>query len=137
MSYAQFLTDLNAALATAGLTAAAEPRDSSLARAGRGNFDGSYLIRNVSGTQPWPELSLNPSHWRADFELEVATEVSADAETQGQSVESRARAVFENTVYSTGNISRQIYQWQAPQVQRAPQDKRMIWTLRFSARWTE
>lgn len=137
MSYTTFLTNLNTALVTAGLTAAPEPRDGTLATAGRGNFDGIYLIVNETGVQPWPELSLNPVHWRARLRIEVGTTITNDPETQSGTVESRGRAVFEQTVYAQTPIGRQIYNWQEPTLQRAPQDKRMIWIMRFSARFTE
>ena len=137
MSYASLLTDLNTALVAAGLTAHADPRDSSLASAGRGNADGAYLIINETGGQPWPELSTNPSHWHAKMRLEVATELTTSAETQSVTVESRARAVFEHVVYATTPVGRCIYAIQDPQLQRAPQSKRLVWVLRFSARWTE
>lgn len=137
MSYTSLLTDINTALAAAGLTPHADPRDSSLTQSGRGNFDGAYLIINETGSQPWAELALSPNHWRARLRLEVATALTTSAETQSITVETRARAVFEALVYATTPLSRRLYEWQEPQLQRVTQDKRLVWIVRFSARWTE
>ncbi len=137
MTYAQLLTAINSALQGAGLTAAAEPRDGSLASAGRGNFDGCYLIINETGAQPWPDLALSPAQWRGQLRIEVGTELRTSVETQSQTVESRARAVFEALVYPTTAVARQLYGWDAPTITRSPQDKRLVWGVRFNARWDE
>jgi len=136
MSYAALLAELDTALQNAGLTAAAEPRDGSLLSAGRGNFDGCYLLVNESGAQPWPDLAVNPSHWRGSMRLEVGTELKTSAQKQSETIEQRGRAAFEAIVYAAFSNGC-IYEWDTPQVQRAPQDKRLVWTLRFRMRWTE
>ena len=137
MSYTTLLSSINTALQAQGLTAAPEPRDSDLLNAGRGSFDGSYLITNESGAEPWPELSTNPSNWRATLRLQVGTELTDSAETQSGTVEARARAVYKSLQYATTPVGRCLYNWQKPSQRRAPQSKRLVWEVRFTARWSE
>lgn len=137
MSYSTLLSSINTALQAQGLTAAPEPRDGDLINAGRGNFDGSYLITNMTGAQPWPELSTNPSHWKAQLRLQVGTDLTTSAETDSATVESRARIVYETLRYDNATVGRCLYNWQTPQPRRQPQGKRLVWEVRFDARWSE
>ena len=137
MSYTTLLTGINTQMDAAGLAPAAEQRDSSLLQAGRGNFDGSYLLINKTGAQPWPELAVSPSHWWARLVIEVGTELKGSYETQSIMVESRARAVFENLVYPGAAVAQCLYEWSEPRIERATQSKRLVWTIEFKARWSE
>lgn len=137
MNYSDLLDAITSALVSSGLTEVADPRDGTLMVASRGRFDGSFLIINKSGVQPWPELSTGPVHWRSVLRIEVATELTTSALEQSKLVESRARGVFNNLVYSTSPVGQQLYKWQDPTVDRVQQNKRIVWSIQFMARWTD
>lgn len=137
MSYAQLITALKAGLVSAGLTENPDPREDSLANAARGNFDGSFLIIPESGAEPWPEAAkATPSHWKGAIRLEIATALTTSVVAQSETVESRARMFFEKCVYAGLNAG-EIYRWDPPTINRNFKDKRIIWSIRIFARWTE
>lgn len=137
MNYSDLLDAITSTLVSTGLIEVADPRDGSLMVASRGGFDGSFLITNKSGAQPWPELSTGPVHWRSVLRLEVATNLTTSALVDSKLIESRARGVFNSLVYSTAPVGQQLYKWQDPTVERVQQSKRIVWSILFMARWTE
>lgn len=137
MSYAALITALKAGLVTSGLTENPDPREDSLVNASRGAFDGSFLIVPESGASPWPEAArITPSHWKGILRVEIATTLTTSVVTQSETVESRARAFFENCVY-LGLGQGEIYRWDEPTITRNFKDKRIVWSIRIYVRWTE
>lgn len=137
MTYDQIIDEMDAALQGAGLHAAPDQKDDSLVGAGRGKFDGAYLIRNETGGRPFSELAISPTHWRARLRVEVATDLSTSIQEQTKIIEERARSVFRALFYPQVPISRHFFNRQEPQILPTQQGKRLVWALRFDARWTD
>lgn len=137
MTYAAAIAEVKAAIdAVSGISYAADPRIDSLMNAPKGSFDGSFLLINESEAEPWPEISTNPSHWKSRMLLEVGTELTTDRLEQDKTAVTRGVSIYEALFYSTlTNCA--LYDPQPPQMLREEQSKRLVWTVRFTMRWTE
>lgn len=134
-TYGDFITEVSNALQGVGLTPAADPRQNSLSVASRGNFDGSFLIRNETGGEPWPEAALVPRHWKGRLTIEVGTEVTNSLQAADDLVEDRAAKVYRAIFYVNFAHGR-FYQWSTPRKTRDLDNKRIVWTVEILARWT-
>ena len=133
-TYKDFIQEGSSALIAAGLTPAADPRQNSLSTASRGNFDGSFLIRNEQGGEPWPEASLVPRHWKGNLTIEVATDVATSLQEADVLVEDRAAKVYK-AIFFVNFAHGRFYQWSTPRKTRDLDNKRIVWSVEIRARW--
>ena len=102
-----------------------------------GFVDGAFLIVNESPGNPFPYVQgLNPSEYYSKMRLEVCTLLHTDVMTEDKIAESRARAVQE-TVALANFPDFVLFNVGEPSRTRAGQDRRIIWTMRFSMRYSE
>lgn len=139
MSYADFIDEIKSALdGLAALTYSQQPRLSSVASRSSFNFDGAFALHNETGAEPWPELSLNPQHWKATLLVEVGVQVRKDILEDEKRLEQYARQVTETLMYrSTPFTHGCVYQMGTFGKQRVNNDGRIIWAGRYQIRWTE
>lgn len=143
MSYDTFIASVKAALEETteapapGLHAYPEPREDSLLTAARGRFDGAYLLRRERGPEPFPTTSTNPRHWKGVLALEIATELKRSLEEADAKTAERGRLAMDSLIYTPRVEAGAIYAWDEPVITRQLKDKRIVWTVRLSIRWSE
>lgn len=135
-NFDNFVDEIKTKLTAAGLTYNTDPRDYSLNASSRGKFDGCFALYSVDGGHPWLEADLTPTHWRGDLIIEIGTEIKTSSLEADKLIEERARLFFRTIVY-TQLTHGQIYSYDPPTRQRNLQDKRVIWSIRCKARWTD
>jgi hypothetical protein len=135
MSFENFVIQAKAALALAGLTETPDPREDSLTSTSRGGADGSYLL-SLESAEPWPEQAkLVPTEYKGILRVEILTALTTSVIAQGEAVAERARQFFEKVVYAELSDG-SIYAWEEPRVIRNFKDKRIVWQIRCSIRWS-
>ncbi len=145
MSYSTAIDALKGLLATDPMSAdhptvslhySPDPRVASLAELD-GYVDGAFLLVNESPGNPFPYVQgLNPSEWFSKIRLEVCTLLQTDVLTEDKTAESRARAIQE-TVALANFADFVLFNVGEPARTRAGEDRRIIWTMRFSMRYSE
>lgn len=135
MTYAAAITALKSTIETVTVSGDAmaycpDPRENTLAKAGRAKFDGCYLIRNDGGGSIYPELQSNPSVFMAALTLEIGTELTTDATTQDGLVQLRAQKVMEKILTSDISNIINILPVGEP-TKMSPGDRRILWSQKF------
>jgi len=141
MTYAAAITALKTTIDSVTVSGAAmayapDPRDRTLAKAGRAKFDGCYLIRNDGGGSIYPELQSNPSVFMAALTLEIGTELTTDATTQDALVQLRAQKVMEKILTSDISNIINILPVGDPAKTTAG-DRRILWSQKFQLVYEE
>ena len=127
---------MSAAHPSVSLNYSPDPRIDTLAELD-GYVDAAFLLVNESPGNLFPYVQgLNPSEWFAKIRLEVCTLLQTDVMTEDKTAESRARAIQE-TVALANFPDFVLFNVGEPARSRSGQDRRIIWTMRFSMRYTE
>lgn len=102
-----------------------------------GFVDGAFLLVAESPGNPFPYVQgITPSEWYTTMRLEVCTLLQTDVVAEDKLMESRSRAIWE--VVGLANFPDFVlFGIQPPTRTRTGQDRRVIWTLRFSMRYSE
>ena len=113
-----------------------DPRIDTLAELD-GFVDGAFLLVAESPGNLYPYVQgVEPSEYFTKLRLEVCTLLHTDVLVEDKTAESRARAIMETvTLENFSNFV--LFDVGEPSRSRVAQDRRIIWTLRFSMRYSE
>jgi len=102
-----------------------------------GYVDGAFLLVATSSGNPYPyNQGISPSEWWAGIRLEVCTLLHTDVMAEDKVAEARGRAIQEVLCFNTYGAF-VLYNVSDPTRTRAGEDRRIIWTINFSMRYSE
>jgi len=104
-----------------------------------GKCDAAFLLVAESAANPYPYAQgFTPTEWFTRMRLEVCTMLHVDILTQDKVAEARSRAVQEVVYFpSAAANGYAIYESQETTRARVGSDRRVIYTWKFSLRYTE